>query len=225
MIALTWLLACPGPATTEPLCTADVQHWVEPGGLGIQQSLCADLQLSATVYGTGELSVGAEAVDAPVFELTITAGEAGGTFEGLTLRGPWAVEGSGEIVWWRQGYQSWAWSGVTDFQEAALDRAGQPEVGGDGDSTDVFNERAGTSWWMALLGRAEGASLGVGVLSAERTKFHVAVTEDELVLTYGLRGGSIDLAPGETLALAPLWIQAGADPTALAHDYADHAAT
>lgn len=217
------LLGCPGPQTAT-LCDSDPQHWVDADELGVLQGLCADVRLTAQVHGTGELDFRGLAVDAPVFNLSVTAGDTGGTFEGLTLRGPWTVDGPGDHVWWRQGYQSWSWSGVTALEPAALDIDGEPVVGGDGDGTDVFNEEPGTSWWSAVLGRADGASLAVGALDAANTKFHVAVTSDELILTYGLRGGSIELGPGETLELAPLWIDTGTDPVALLEDYADRAA-
>ncbi len=224
---ITWLLLLGCPGTTEDpeaLCEMPPQHWVELDELGVFHGLCSDVRLTAEVHGTGELNFRGVAVNAPVFDLTITAGDTGGIFEGLTLRGPWTVEGRGEHAWWRQGYQSWSWSGVTALEPAALDAEGQPVVGGDGDGTDVFNEQPGTSWWSAVLGRADGAALGVGALEASRTKFHVAVTEDELILTYGLRGGSITLAPGETLTLAPLWIGTGGDPVGLLEDYAAQAA-
>jgi len=225
-VVILWLLlACPGSEPeSEDLCQSEPQHWVDADELGVLQGQCADLRLDVQVHGEGELDFRGLAVNAPVFELTVTAGEAGGTFEGLTLRGPWTVEGPGEHAWWRQGYQSWSWSGVTALEPATLDTTGHPVVGGDGDATDVFNEAPGTSWWSALLGRADGASLGIGVLDASTSKFHVAVTDDELVLTYGLRGGSIVLEPGETLTLGPLWIDTGLDPVALLEDYAARAA-
>ncbi len=223
MIALSLLLACPGPEE-ESLCTYDLQHWVELDELGIQQGSCADLQLSAEVHGDGDLDFRGVAAEGPVFTLTVTAGDAGGTFEGLTLRGPWSVEGPGDHTWWRQGYQSWSWAGVTALEPAQLDEAGQPVVGGDGDATDVFNEQPGTSWWVAVLGRDGGASLGIGALAGHPTKFHAAVTDDELILTYGLRGGSVALAPGEMLVLAPLWVRTGTNPSSLLEDYADRAA-
>ncbi len=224
-IALVLLPGCPGTEPEPaPLCEYTAQHWVDLDEIGVMQGLCADVLLDVTVHGTGELDFRGLAVDAPVFGLAVTAGDEGATFEGLTLRGPWNVEGPGEPVWWRQGYQSWSWSGVTPLEFASLDEQGEPEVGGDGDATGVFNEAPGTSWWMAVLGRSDGASLGIGVLSAEHTKFHIAVTEDALILTYGLRGGAIDLAPGETLELAPLWIQTGTEPASLVEAYAEMAA-
>jgi alpha-galactosidase len=219
LISLLLLLGC-REEPTEGLCDAGAQYTVQAAGLTVSRGGCASLELSAELHGTGDLALIGLEVDPPVFQLTVAAGDSGGTFEGLTLRGPWTVEGPGDAVWWRQGYQSWSWSGVTALDPAELDDEGQPKVGGDGDAADVIQEQSGTSWWTAVLGRAEGASIGVGVLSAERTKFHVAVTSDELILTYGLRGGTITLGPNETLALAPLWIQTGTDASGLLEDYA-----
>ena len=124
---ITWLLllGCPGTdETPEVLCEMPAQHWVERDELGVFHGLCADVRLTAEVHGSGELAFRGVAVNAPVFDLTITAGDAGGTFEGLTLRGPLTVEGPGDTVWWRQGYQSWSWSGVTALEYATLDDAG-----------------------------------------------------------------------------------------------------
>ena len=217
------LLGCPLPEDTgTELCTAPPSYDFDDQGVSLLQDDCGEVRLVAEVHGTGELTLELDAQDAPVIRLTLTAGAEGAVFEGLTLRGPWSLPGDpAEPAWWRQGYQSWSWSGVTAFEEATLDEAGQPEVGGDGDGTDVRSEEPGTSWWVAVLGEHGGASIGLGALGSTRTRFHVAVTEDELIATWGLRGGTHELAPGEPLTLDPLWLQVGSDPAGLLADYAD----
>jgi len=151
----------------------------------------------------------------------VHAGTEGATFHGLVLRGDLWLAGEGEPRLWRQGYQAWSFSGVIETGALEFDESGIPLAGGDGDGADVFHERTGTSWWVGLLGRPDGASLLLGAESTDHTKLFTAFTDDEAWVVWGHRGEAIPLAANETLELDPLHIAAGDDPVALHRSYAE----
>ena len=188
------------------------------GSLRHERPDCATVELSATVLGTGEFSVDF-VEEAGGWQPTVTATSAG-RFEGLVLSGAYSIVGTVDPVLWRQGYQSWSYSGVTALEALERDDRGVPLIGGDGDAIAVKDEGAGTSWWVGLVGRTDGGSLLLGAIGALKTRFFVAVDGGELWAVWGHRGDSIALEDGETLELDPIFLGSGSDPTALHEAYA-----
>lgn len=175
---------------------------------------CASLDLLPRVLGEGELKVGfeplAEGDDHVVLQPVITGT---GTWTGLALEGGWTLVGEAEPSWWRQGYQSWSWSGVTAVEPPALDDDGLPVVGGDGDGISVALEKPGTSWWGGLVGRSDGGSWLLGAASAKTSRFYAAASADTAWAVWGHRGEAVAV-DGE-LRLDPLVIAVGEDPQAV----------
>jgi alpha-galactosidase len=192
------LLACApdDPAPETPTLTADGASvaYTWSGG---------SVTLDGEAEGEGTFSVTFAVVGDTVVP-TVSSVD-GGVLEGVTLRGGWSM--AGEPVLWRQGYQSWSWSGVTELLPT-LDTA----IDGDGDVQTIAAETAGTSWWAGLVGVPDGDSLLLGVTSTERTKFYTAWSTTEVAAVWGTRGERITLAPGATVTLDPLWI--GTDTSA-----------
>ena len=131
---------------------------------------CGELVLQSRVLGSGTWTVEWTANQWGGWTPNVTS-SSGGTFEGLVLEGSWTLTGDDEAVFWRQGYQSWSWSGVTLPGEATLDDWGVIETGGDGDGRTVNYENDRTSWWVGALGRADGGSLLLGAQGATKTRF------------------------------------------------------
>ncbi len=176
---------------------------------------CASVSLTGEIRGSGDLALDWRAEEGAA--VPVVSGE--GTFEGLILRGGHSLAGEAEPRWWRQGYQSWSWSGVLDVEPLDLED-GVPVTDGDGDGNSVIWETPATSWWVGLLGRPDGASLLLGALDAARTKFYTAAGDGELFAVWGTRGERIPVAADGELCLDPLWIAAGRDPARLHREYA-----
>ncbi|MCK6527263.1 alpha-galactosidase [Myxococcota bacterium] len=184
---------------------------------------CGGVALSARVLGEGDLSVALRA-DGDAVVPTVTAGPGGGVLEAVVLEGGAALEGEAPLRLWRQGYQSWSWSGVTEVAEPELDGDGVPLAGGDGDGMSVVDERTGTSWWAGLVGREDRGALLLGALSAARTKLYTAHSQDRAWVVWGHRGEAIPLEPGASVTLDPLWIGFDEDPDSLWRRWAEAAA-
>ena len=208
--------------TTETTCNPDSQTFTEWDGdqFSITTEGCGRLELVPRLLGEGEWHIEFVYQDTGSWQPQLST-SAGGRFEGLVLEGIWELEGEADPTWWRQGYQSWSWSGVTVPGTANIDDDSVIEVGGDGDGRTVNFENDATSWWVGLLGRPEGGSVLLGAQGATRTRFFVGVDEDRLQAVWGHRGESIEVAPTETLTLDPLWAAMGPDPNQLHRDYAD----
>ncbi len=192
--------------------------WAE-GTLTYRRRDCAEAQLVASVHGTGGLTVELIDVDGG-WQPLITATEAG-RLDGLMLSGTYRIAGVSEPVVWRQGYQSWSHSGVAPIDSIAVDERDVPLIGGDGDAVAVKDEAPGTSWWVGAIGRADGESLLIGALGAQKTRFYLAFDDERVWAVWGHRGDSIELDAGETVALDPIWLGSGADPQGLHEDYAE----
>ena len=206
------------PADPGPCAAAAASDW-DGSNLTVAKEGCGSVALTARVLGDGAFTVDfAEASGAWV--PTVTAVD-GGTWTGLVLEGTYSVAGDEAPVIWRQGYQSWSWSGVMATEALELDADGVPLVGGDGDATSVTDEEPGTSWWVGLAGKAGGSSLLLGVRGALQSKFFTAFDADTAWAVWGHRGESVELAAGESLALDPLLVDLGDDPFALHTTYAD----
>jgi hypothetical protein len=176
---------------------------------------CAQWVARGRPLGPGDFSVRWE-VDGQTATPIVT-GE--GTFYGLLLDGSLGLDGEEDPVLWKQGYQSWWWSGVTELQP--LDWAERvPVAGGDGDGISAINETPGTSWWVGLLGRPNGASFLIGATGITTTKWYSAFEHDRAIAVWGGRGERIVLNPEDELRLDPMWVGAGLDSWALHQDYA-----
>jgi len=205
------------PCAAEPTLTVEGTHvtYTIPG--------CVELALNAGVQGEGDLSLEFVAMDGAVRPV-ITAGAGGGTLHSASLAGEYTLVGEEPAVLWRQGYQSWSWSGVVDTLAPEYDSNGLPIAGGDGDGTSITFETPSTSWWVGLLGRPDGASVLMGAEIAETTRFYTAFSADRAFAVWGNRGEAIPLAAGETISLEPLWIEGSRDPYALHQTYAQRVA-
>ncbi len=174
-----------GPANPTRACagvSAAVPDW-DGEALRLADTPCGEVALKPRVTASGDVEVALEAVDGgwqPVL-----SSQSGATVTGLVLEGTWSLEGASDVVLWKQGYQSWSWSGVTAPGDAVRDANEIIEAGGDGDAFTVIAENAATSWWVGLLGRDGGASLLVGALSANTTRFYVGVDGDTLQAVWG----------------------------------------
>ena len=177
------------------------------------------------MVGEGDLTVSLAMVGETVVP-TVTAGDGGGTLRTLLLEGWVVTVGEAPPRWWRQGYQSWSWAGVTELAiPNELDEDDVPLVGGQGVNTTFIKDRAGTSWWAGLVGRDDGASVLLGVVSAERVPFYVAANDGGLLwAAWGGFDERYGLGPGESLELSPLWIGVDDDPWQLWRRYAGVAA-
>ena len=221
------LVGC-GDKDTKPntvnstLCTSvAVVAWADDT-LTMNAPMCAGFSLAPRVLGEGSLSVDFVETD-DGWQPEITA-STDAVFRGLVLEGTHTQAGSSDAVLWRQGYQSWSFSGVVALMPLPLDDEGVPEVGGDGDAAAVAFEKDGTSWWMGAVGRDDGASIFVGALSALRTRFFVAFDEAKMWAVWGHRGDEIALSSGETMLLDPVWFSAGSDAETLSVSYGEAAA-
>lgn len=118
------------------------------------------------------------------------------------VRIQWSMERNGPFRWWRQGWQSWSWSGMVDLPDE------EPVPGGDGDTYSVLDETASTSWEAALVGSSEGHSLHLGALSAKDSKVWFGITSTELTINW--------IGEGD-----PVRISAGHDPNQLWAEWAN----
>lgn len=214
------LLACKQkPAETPVDCTVAVG--VSNDTLTIDGGDCASAALDGHLLVDGDLTLSWQALDDQVVQPIISAGATGGTFYRLDASGPWTVSGSEPARWWRQGYQSWSWSGVTEVTEPSNLVDDLPDVGGDGDSISVVEETPWSSWWAGLLGRSDGGVLLAGAVSARRTRVWLASSPADLWVVWGGRGEAIDIPPYTTVTLDPVWFGAGADASDTWEDWAD----
>ena len=187
--------------------------------LTLSDPACGSVSLDARVLADGDVTVTFEPV-ADGWQPVLTSA-AGAVVDGLVLEGTYELAGSAEPVMWRQGFQSWSWSGVTALVAPNLDTDGIAIPGGDGDGFSSLEDHAATSWWVGLLGRDLGGSLILGELGATRTRFFVGVDGELVQAVWGHRGDTLTLAAGESLSLDPLFISLGSDPNALHEAYAD----
>ena len=227
-LSLSFLLASACSASPEPsgptgprVCAAVSEASATWAGnrLTLTDSLCGQVDLEARVLADGSVSVRFDRVDGAW--QPVLSSETGAVVDGLVLEGAWSVTGEGEPVFWRQGFQSWSWSGVTALVEPNLDADGVAVPGGDGDGFSSLEDHAATSWWVGLLGRDQGSSLLLGELGATRTRFFVGVDGDQVQAVWGHRGDTLRIEPGGSVALDPLFVALGSDPNALHEAYAD----
>jgi alpha-galactosidase len=206
----------------ESSCEEDPELHIDWDGsrLHLQAEGCGSVALTPRVIGSGEWRVEMEPAAEGGWQPRIFA-TGPGQFEGLVLEGEWQLSGETAVALWRQGYQSWSWSGVTLPSQAVLDEYGVVQIGGDGDGTSVTYENGSTSWWVGLLGRADGASLLLGAQGATKTRFFVGVDDQKIQAVWGHRGEQIVVEDEASLTLDPLWLGMGSNPQALHLRYAE----
>jgi hypothetical protein len=221
-VVLALLTACTGEdaPTGPPECRPTLA--VRADGVVLEGGDCGTLDLTATAVGDGDLRVALDLHEGTV--VVRVASTDGGTLRGLVLAGPLEVAGDGPLRLWRQGYQSWSWSGVLDPVPLDRDAEGFLVAGGDGQAFATADETGATSWWVGLAGRPGGASAVVGALGASKTKFLVGFDDGELVAQWGGRGEAIDVPAGGEVELDPLFLGLDWDASGLLEDYADHVA-
>jgi len=185
---------------------------------------CGSLDLTARALGDGDLSVALAEVNGTV-EPTVTAGGGGGIARGVVPQSTWDLAGDAPARWWRQGYQSWSFSGVVDLQPAEIDDDGLPRVDGDGDALSLVNETSWTSWWAGLLGRPGGGAIHAGAITATQAKVWLAADGDRFWVVWGDRGEQVALDPGASWTLDRVRFDVGGDPWGLWRDWASRVAT
>ena len=205
--------------TSNPCPETSVAHMNWTGEALIHDSSCGAFELRPRVIGDGSWTINFERNAEGGLVPTLTADD-DSTFRGLVLEGEWSVDGEGDAVFWRQGYQSWSWSGVTEPTEPERDDDGIIIPAGDGDGRTVFDENASTSWWVGLVGKADGSSALFGLQGATKTRFFVGLDTNTIQLVWGHRGERIARDSGESLSLDPLWVGTGTDAHGLHSDYA-----
>jgi len=219
---VTVIIGCGGEGEDQDLgdCSDLDISW-NSGELTGGDSDCGLINLSARVIGEGEWSVSFNETDRGSWQPVVTS-LGGGAFEGLVLAGEWGLRGDTDVVLWKQGYQSWSWSGITRPSEAILDAYGLVEPKGDASSVALENNN--TSWWAGLVGRPDGVSLLLGAESANFTPFFMGLNGDELQAVWGHRGDSVEVVDGETLQLDALWVGMDTEAQVLWERYGDAAA-
>lgn len=220
ILPLLGALACHRDKADTAEACPDATLTVTTDAISLEAGACASLDLEPEIVGEGALSVSLREVDGGVLPV-IEAGPGGGVFRALALHGPLSLAGDADAVLWKQGYQSWWWSGVTTLSAMTLNEDGLPQAGGDGDGASAVAETPFSSWWVGLLGRPEGYSLLLGALSATETKFYVAFSADEAWAVWGGRGEAVSLAEGEQLVLDPLHVATGPSSWSLYSAYAE----
>jgi len=191
------------------------------GTVRLEATGCGEIILDTfTTLGSGTLEH-ALFSDGSQLVVEIRAGDGGAVFEGFHAEGDWWVTGTDPMVSWRQGYQSAGAAGVFPLrgEDLSFDGRDVPEAGGDV-GPDGAQETPNTSWWVGLVGRADGASVAAGATSATQTRFYTAFEFDRIHLIWGGRGESIPLEPGASIYLDPVWFGLGADPGVVLGQYA-----
>jgi|GEM_PF-1325816 len=220
-LATTWL-SCKqkSDAQGDESCTAaQVADLEWTGESLIHDGPCGWTELVPRVIGQGEWTIDFEANKEGAMVPTLQA-TSDSIFHGLVLEGRWSTVNQHNPVFWRQGYQSWSWSGVTEALPPERDDHNVMVPGGDGDGRTVFEENGFTSWWVGLVGTSDGSSLLFGLQGATITRFFMGVDGETVQLVWGHRGERIERKAGETLALDPVWVGAGTDAHGLHTEYA-----
>ena len=117
--------ACKGGADdsgADMLCSASFLPELSWDGsvLSAAEDSCGELSLRPRVIGEGEWGIDFVQTERGSWEPVLSS-TTGGVFEGLVLEGGWALVGASDAVLWKQGYQSWSWSGVTIPGEPTMD--------------------------------------------------------------------------------------------------------
>lgn len=152
---MLWLLLACGNTDSDKTIECDSSAAIQLVGdvFSLPDNACATLSLESTVLGEGDLSVSWTETEHG-FQPIITA-NSDGLFDGLVLSGDYTLSGEEPTRLWKQGYQSWWWSGVTDLVAPEFDADGLPLVGGDGNGVNATEEEP-YSFLVAWFGRKIG---------------------------------------------------------------------
>ena len=142
----------------------------------------------------------------------VLSSDNGAVVESVSLSGSYSLQGKEPSRIWKQGYQSWWWSGVADLVEPVMDEHGLPVIGGDGGGTSATEETPWSSWWNGLVGKSDGDSLLLGGLSSTTTRVWSAFSDDQAWFVWGveatrcilLREKNVDSIPFGLVATLPL---------------------
>jgi len=221
---MIWFLFACNPAEKESanVCLSDAGLAQSTETITLVSSSCSSLSLSPQILSVGELSLRWEQNENTI--TPILTAERDAVFSGLVLSGEYSLNGNQPTRLWKQGYQSWWWSGITELSTPEYDELGIPLVGGDDNGVSATDEKPYSSWWQGLVGKPDGDSLLIGALSATKTRVWTAFSEEQLWIVWGHRGDSIVLEAGEELTLDPIWIHTGRDAFDLHVQYAKKAA-
>ena len=154
---MIWLLlACNqgSEKEKEQSCTQENYAIIENNTILFPENSCQSLSLTEQILGEGTLSLRWQQNGQQLQPILTSTGES--TFRGLVLNGPYSLRGEANTRLWKQGYQSWWWSGITDLVEPVLDDDNIPLVGGDDNGTSATNEKPYSSWWLGLVGKEAG---------------------------------------------------------------------
>ena len=217
------LFSCQEAEKSTPQCNSNAGITLSSAQqITLPEDACSSLSLSTNVLSEGNISVHWQQ-DGNTITPILTAQEPA-VFSGLVLQGEYNLEGENPIRLWKQGYQSWWWSGVTKLFEPEYDDQGIPLVGGDDHGTSATEEKPYSSWWLGLVGRAQGSSILFGALASTKTRVWTAFSEENAWVVWGHRGDTIALETGEELILDPVWIKSGEDAFDLHVEYARRSA-
>jgi len=213
------LLGCDATPPAPTGCELPLTPSIDGTAVSFRVEGCAQGELSSRLLGTGNLDLSYRWEDGALIP-SVSGGVAGGVLSGLVLEGDLQVEGTEPVRLWKQGYQSWSFSGVVELEPWEVGDDAVVAAGGDGTTGSFLRDNASTSWWNGLLGTDTGSIL-FGALDAQRFPFRLAAQPGpELQLLWGGREESVELAPGQSIDLAPLFVGAAPDPSALHARYA-----
>ena len=213
-----FLFACTSEKQPEIPCTSFVGLSDSTEIISFVDNSCSTIDLSPQIIAEGDIRVKWEKSENVI--TPILTADTDAVFSGLVLTGDYTLKGEAETRIWKQGYQSWWWSGVTELFEPEYDDQGIPLVGGDGNGTSAVYEQPYSSWWLGLIGKEDGDSILAGALASTKTRVWTAFSAEKLWIVWGHRGDSIALSAGEELRLDPVWIHAGTDAFDLHVQYA-----
>lgn len=220
---MIWLLlACTSEKQAETICTSFVGIAENTDTITLGENSCSTITLSSEILSEGDISLEWEKSGNTI--TPVLTAESDAVFSGLVLTGDYMLKGEAETRIWKQGYQSWWWSGVTELIAPEYDEQGIPLVGGDGNGVSATEEQPYSSWWLGLVGKEDGDSILAGALASTKTRVWMAFSAEELWVVWGHRGDTISLSAGEKLRLDPIWIHAGTDAFDLHVEYAKVAA-
>lgn len=203
--------------------TGDLVHQ-ECGIVDLDVAPVADGDVRVT-WSDGALSAdGTRLVIVP----TVTAGASGASLHALVLDGSASTGDDAGRLLWRQGYQSWSWSGIVDLDATDApdrDALGLPPVGGDGDALSVTSETPWTSWWGGAVSSGDDAvGFALGVAGATQLKGWTAFDRGHATLVLGGRDQTLVLAPDEARELDPVVIAIADSGTLALQSWVDEVA-
>ena len=137
---MIWFLLACRSEDKSPDCQMAAAVEIQGQNIAFSDNACAQLNLTPEIIGTGTLNVRFEQINDSIQPI-LSTDENGATLDAFVLYGNHTLRGSSPVQLWKQGYQSWWWSGVTNLMPLTFDALGLPEVGGDGNGTSAAEEQ------------------------------------------------------------------------------------